>query len=196
MAVQLDNHYKKLNDFLCCTRPGLFRVGYAGRLAYVSNSKVLSFVVILFDRVLNSTSDQLTESLREAMAVPALSVVEHPLCYPLSLARQRQQDITTNGVAASNGFNPKSSSPLVLQKSAEDKMLYTYERQRIIDLCNAYAYTLDSTMMDLKVAEDWANLFTDDCVVKYPFGKHVGKAGLSKFGMIAESRFKRMLVSL
>lgn len=70
-----------------------------------------------------------------------------------------------------------------------------YERQKVIDLCSSYAYTLDSTMMNLDIAHDWANLFTEDCVVTYPFGTHIGKEGLAKFGMMAESRFTRMLVS-
>ncbi len=133
------------------------------------------------------------------MTVPALSAVKHPLCYPRSLERQRAYfgpQIGVNGSSETNGTGEATTktSPLAAPKSVEDKILYTYERQRIVDLCNAYAYTLDSTMMDLKVAEDWANLFTDDCVVTYPFGAHRGRDGLAKFGMIAESRFKRMLV--
>lgn len=87
------------------------------------------------------------------------------------------------------------SSPWTVQRSDHDKLLYMYERQKIVDLCCSYAYTLDSTMMDLEVAHDWADLFTDDCVVTYPFGTHIGKKGLAEFGMTAESRFTRMLVS-
>ena len=95
--------------------------------------------------------------------------------------------MTTNGISG-------SSSPLVNPSTAQDKILYMYERQLILDVCNMYAYTLDSTMVDLKVAEDWANLFTEDCQATYPFGTHYGREGLAKFGMTAESRFKRMLV--
>lgn len=98
-----------------------------------------------------------------------------------------------NKLAESNGI--QQASPLVVQKSIQDKVLYAHERQRIVDLLLAYSYTLDSTMMDKQVAEDWADLFTDDCVVVYPFGTHIGKAGLAQFALTAETRFKRMLVS-
>ncbi|EXJ71763.1 uncharacterized protein A1O5_05573 [Cladophialophora psammophila CBS 110553] len=130
------------------------------------------------------------------MSIPALSSVDHPLSYPKPLERQRKYfklDQNEKILAKSDRLSEQKYSPLVVQKTPQDKMLYLYERQRIVDLCNTYAYTLDSTMMDLKVAEDWANLFTEDCVVTYPFGTHHGREGLAKFGMIAESRFKRML---
>lgn len=131
----------------------------------------------------------------------AISSIDHPLCYPVFLERQRKNfsgppHMNGSTPLQKNGVSPSGSlSTLVSPRSIEDKALYTYERQRIVDLCNAYAYTLDSTMMDLGIAEDWANLFTDDCVVTYPFGTHHGKASLAKFGMKAESRFKRMVVS-
>ncbi|KIW44607.1 uncharacterized protein PV06_03063 [Exophiala oligosperma] len=135
--------------------------------------------------------------------VPALSICDHPLCYPTFLAKHRQrhglnpacerakpnQD-ERNGVRGDLEAIPSS---LTVQKSEQDKLLYMYERQKVIDLCSSYAYTLDSTMMNLDIAHDWANLFTEDCVVTYPFGTHIGKEGLAKFGMMAESRFTRML---
>lgn len=133
-----------------------------------------------------------------SVSIPALSSVDHPLSYPKPLERQRKYfspDHVNTAPSKPNGVVVGDYSPLVIQRTHQDKTLYIYERQRIVDLCNMYAYTLDSTMMDLKVAEDWANLFTDDCVVTYPFGKHDGREGLAKFGMVAESRFKRMLVS-
>jgi hypothetical protein len=125
-----------------------------------------------------------------SVAIPALSLVDHPLSYPRSLEHQRKN----NSDVGHDDQHDEPYSPLVVQKTVQDKVLYVFERQRIVDLCNTYAYTLDSTMMDLAVADDWANLFTDDCVVTYPFGTHHGRQGLAKFGMIAESRFKRMLV--
>jgi len=131
-----------------------------------------------------------------SISIPALSSVAHPLSYPKPLERQRKYfslDQKEKGLKE-NGPSERECSPLVVQNTPQDKILYLYERQRIADLCNTYAYTLDSTMMDLKVAEDWANLFTEDCVVTYPFGTHCGRKGLAQFGMIAESRFKRMLV--
>jgi hypothetical protein len=134
-----------------------------------------------------------------SISIPALSLVDHPLSYPRSLERQRKHfnlEHVEKRSGKSNGDSEQEYSPLVIQKTPQDKTLYMYERQRIVDLCNTYAYTLDSTMMDLKVAEDWANLFTDDCMVTYPFGTHRGREGLAKFGMSAESRFKRMLVCL
>lgn len=137
--------------------------------------------------------------------VPALSICQHPLCYPTFLAEHRKRfgpkppdkHAMQNGVESDGiqGHNKDVRSPLTVQKSDQDKLLYMYERQKIVDLCCSYAYTLDSTMMDLDVAHDWANLFTDDCVVIYPFGTHTGKEGLADFGMTAESRFTRMLVS-
>jgi hypothetical protein len=132
-----------------------------------------------------------------SVSIPALSLVDHPLSYPNPLEHQRKQFNVGHHETKSSDLESKqvdSPSPLVIQRTPQDKILYIYERQRIVDLCNTYAYTLDSTMMDLAVAEDWANLFTDDCVVTYPFGTHHGREGLAKFGMIAESRFKRMLV--
>lgn len=137
-----------------------------------------------------------------SISIPALSSVDHPLSYPKPLERQRkyfnldQKEKGHDGTIKENRGSEREYSPLVVQNSPQDKILYMYERQHIVDLCNTYAYTLDSTMMDLKVAEDWANLFTEDCVVTYPFGTHHGREGLAKFGMIAESRFKRMLVCL
>lgn len=128
------------------------------------------------------------------MAVPAFNVaLEHPLCYPNQLENQRKLFLPT---PAASKDNFETSSALVVQKSTEDKILFMYERSRIADLLCTYAYTLDSTMMDRKVAQDWANLFTEDCVVSYPFGTHVGRIGLPEFGMYAESRFRRMHVSV
>ncbi len=132
-----------------------------------------------------------------SVSIPALSSVDHPLSYPKPLERQRKVFNAGQVDKTANKFKDEPSQeycPLVVQKTPQDKTLYLYERQRIVDLCNTYAYTLDSTMMDLDVAEDWANLFVEDCVVTYPFGAHHGREGLAQFGMIAESRFKRMLV--
>lgn len=129
------------------------------------------------------------------MAVPAFNVsLEHPLCYPNQLENQRKLFLPQP--TASQDNDGGKSSPLVVQKTSKDKVLFLYERSRIEDLLCMYAYTLDSTMMDRKVAQDWANLFTQDCVVSYPFGTHVGRAGLPEFGMYAESRFRRMHVSV
>jgi hypothetical protein len=137
--------------------------------------------------------------------VLALSLCGHPLSYPNFLAKQRHEfgpnptakHDMSNGLGSNviQHHNGVKSSSLSAPKSDQEKLLYMFERQKIVDLLCAYAYTLDCTMMDLKVAHDWANLFTDDCVLTYPFGTHSGKAGLADFGMAAESRFTRMLVS-
>ncbi|KAJ9613497.1 hypothetical protein H2200_003439 [Cladophialophora chaetospira] len=131
-----------------------------------------------------------------SISIPALSLVDHPLSYPKPLERQRKffnAGHIEKTASKRDGESSEEYCPFVVQKSPQDKTLYLYERQRIVDLCNTYAYTLDSTMMDLSVGEDWANLFVEDCVVTYPFGTHHGREGLAKFGMMAESRFKRML---
>jgi hypothetical protein len=132
-----------------------------------------------------------------SISIPALLSVDHPLSYPNHLVHQRKSFNPGNGEKRPEKLtlvSDRDYSPLVVQKNFQDKVLYMYERQQITDLCNTYAYTLDSTMMDLSIAEDWANLFVEDCVVTYPFGVHHGRKGLAKFGMIAESRFKRMHV--
>lgn len=131
------------------------------------------------------------------MTRPALAPVKHVLAYPNSLKHQKLSvnplaPTATTTKPISNGF---STSPLTKQETLEDKILYLYERQRIIDLLNEYAYTLDTTSLDLANAEVWASLFTEDCNATYPFGNHVGREGLAEYAMIAESRFKRMQVS-
>ena len=123
--------------------------------------------------------------------IPGLSTTSHVLCYPNAIPGHPAK---TNGPSSSLNGSSKERSSLVCPESIEDKVLYMYERQRVVDLCNTYAYWLDSTMVNLKVAREWANLFTDDCVASYPFGVHEGKEGLAEFGMGTEARFKRMLV--
>jgi hypothetical protein len=134
------------------------------------------------------------------MSRPALLPVKHVLAFPNSLEHQKLKvnpsPTIANGSAKVPSNGVASTSPLVEQKTLEDKVAYLYERQRIIDLLNEYAYTLDSTSMDLAVADVWASLFTEDCDATYPFGNHKGREGLPKFAMIAESRFRRMQVCL
>ncbi|KAL7622423.1 hypothetical protein AAE478_007928 [Parahypoxylon ruwenzoriense] len=123
------------------------------------------------------------------MSRPALLPFNHPLAFPNSLSFQRLKVNPLPGDLQKNGT---AKSCLTGPKTAEDKILYMYEHQRIIDLLNEYAYTLDSTSVDVAVAETWASLFTDDGEATYPFGTHKGKEGLAEWAMTGETRFYRM----
>jgi hypothetical protein len=121
---------------------------------------------------------------------PALLPIDHPLCYQRLLVRPGKDDKTSNSEL---GTSPaKNSEPLTL----EEKMHQLYETQQVIDVLNSYAYILDSCMVDSAYSDNWAALFTDDCVVTYPFGTQYGRDGLAEFAMQAELRFYRMAVSL
>ncbi|RMZ92539.1 hypothetical protein DV736_g200, partial [Chaetothyriales sp. CBS 134916] len=77
-------------------------------------------------------------------------------------------------------------------QSLEEKVTYLYERSQVDDLLNAYGYVLDSCMVRHSAADEWVDLFTDDCELTYPFGTHRTKKGLAKWCLAAETRFKRM----
>lgn len=91
-----------------------------------------------------------------------------------------------------NGNIPKRKSPTSLQ----EQVTYLYERQKIMDLLNEYAYQLDFSMVDNTIAETvWEQLFIENCEVTYPFGTYHGRQGLGKWALSAEVRFKIMQVS-
>jgi hypothetical protein len=121
---------------------------------------------------------------------PALLQIDHPLCYQRLFARPGEDDKLSNGKARTSRVT--SPKPLTL----EEKVTQLYETQQVIDVLNSYAYSLDSCMVDSVYSDDWAALFTDDCVVTYPFGTQNGRHGLAEFAMQAELRFYRMAVSL
>ncbi|OAL26154.1 hypothetical protein AYO20_10207 [Fonsecaea nubica] len=121
----------------------------------------------------------------------ALLAVDHPLCYSYS-----EPAVHTNG--SNNGIKnhaAKNMSSLASPQTIEDRVRYLYEHQQITNLLNEYAYVLDACMVDHDAAHKWADLFTDDCDVTYPFGSHKGKDGLAQWAMNAETRFHRMLHS-
>jgi hypothetical protein len=121
---------------------------------------------------------------------PALLPIDHPLCYQHLYARPGKDNKISN---AKYRTSPATNSrPLTL----DEKVNELYETQQVIDVLNSYAYTLDSCMVDSAYSDDWAALFTDDCVVTYPFGTQVGQEGLADFAMQAELRFYRMTVSV
>lgn len=110
--------------------------------------------------------------------------------------------VLANGNAAkskptANAYSPLppvSPTPSKRPLTLEEKINYLYERQRITDLLNEYAYTLDYAMVDHSFAEKrWVPLFTHDCEVTYPFGTHRGREGLGEWCLAAETRFQRMM---
>jgi len=94
-----------------------------------------------------------------------------------------------------NGTNGKTRHHLFsTPHTLEEKVAFLYEHQRITDLLNEYAYTLDQVMVDQSLAEShWAKLFTEDCEVTYPFGTRHGREGLAEWCCSAELRFHRMM---
>lgn len=109
---------------------------------------------------------------------PALLTVNHPLSY-----------------TSFSDSKPADKSSLADPQTLEDRVKYLYEHQQVTNLLNEYGYTLDVCMVEHSTAQKWADLFTDDCDVTYPFGNQKGKDGLDKWALNAETRFHRMLVS-
>ena len=121
-------------------------------------------------------ADILLEYFPEAMVNsieprPALLAVDHPMNHTQTF---------------------KEAKP----KSFEEKVNYLYERRQVEDLLNTYGYILDSCMVKNEAADVWADLFTEDCELTYPFGTHKTKEGLAKWCLQAETRFKRMAVRI
>lgn len=112
----------------------------------------------------------------QEMPRPALLPVDHPLAYSY--------------------VKPADRLHRAQPYSIEDKVHFLFERQNITDLLNNYAYKLDVFMVDSSAADRWAALFTDDCVITYPFGTHVGTKGLADWCLNAELRFHRMMASV
>lgn len=138
-----------------------------------------------------------TEEMGDAAATTArpaaLVPLDHPLCYPSLLPRSNN-----NGTAdAAKHDAQRKTVPLMegIPSTAEEKMTYLYEKDRILDVLHSYAYALDCCMVDSSYSSAWADLFTQDCKVTYPFGTCVGRDDLAKFAMKAELRFYRMVVS-
>lgn len=119
------------------------------------------------------------------MPRPALLPVHHPLAFS-SPTDGHQNNLKT----------PAEHSSLANPQSADDKVHFLYERQRLVSLLDEYAYVLDACMVHHAAAQTWAGLFTDDCIVTFPFGTHHGTKGLAGWCLGAETRFSRMLVSL
>ena len=108
---------------------------------------------------------------RDKEARKALLTVNHPLNHSQSFREAKPQ-------------------------STEEKLTYIYDRAQIGDLLNTYGYNLDTVMVDSKNVRAWVDLFTEDCELTYPFGTHHGKQGLGEWCLQAETRFKRMIVSV
>jgi hypothetical protein len=123
---------------------------------------------------------------------PALLPFDHPLVFPKSLEYHNSKVNPQPGYLKEQ--QASTSSGLANPKTVEDKLLYLYEHQRIVDLLNEYSYILDSTSVDVAVSSTWSSLFTEDGEATYPFGSHKGRAGLAEWGMTAETRFYRMQV--
>ncbi|KAK5311534.1 hypothetical protein LTR93_011687 [Exophiala xenobiotica] len=104
----------------------------------------------------------------------ALLPVDHPLSY----------------IHASKST---TAEPFVVAKTLEQQTTYLYDHRLISDLLNEYTYRIDTCMVDPALVDRWVDLFTDDCKLTYAFGGHVGKKGLGKWAMYAESRFHRMI---
>ncbi|KAK6369410.1 hypothetical protein LTS17_009753 [Exophiala oligosperma] len=116
------------------------------------------------------------------MPRPALLPVHHPLAFS-SPTDGHQNNLKT----------PAEHSSLANPQSAGDKVHFLFERQRLVSLLDEYAYVLDACMVHHAAAQTWAGLFTDDCIVTFPFGTHHGTKGLAGWCLGAETRFSRML---
>lgn len=114
---------------------------------------------------------------------PALLPIDHPLCY----SDKRPEISGTDG--SWTGIN----GPTADMASKIQRLL---DRQDIVNLLNEYAYVLDCVMLHPKYADKWAELFTTDCSVTYPFGTFKGRKSLPSMCLEAETRFQRMIVSL
>lgn len=120
---------------------------------------------------------------------PALLPLDHPLCYSTSKHRQQipEDSSEISKTCQNNGAEDKDLGSL-LQR--------VLDRQDIVNLLNEYAYVLDTVMVNPEATKDWAELFTLDCSVTYPFGHFAGRASLPDMCLEAETRFERMIVSM
>ena len=97
-------------------------------------------------------------------------------------------------LAVRHPLNHTQTFKEVKPNSVEQRITYLYERRQVEDLLNTYGYVLDTCMVKHEAAEDWVDLFTDDCQLTYPFGTHNTKKGLAEWCLQAETRFERMTV--
>ena len=118
----------------------------------------------------------------------ALLAVDHPLCYSRKTA---DCSLSRDGAWIGSSQQDASNIPF----SLEMKLQRVLDRQDIVNLLNEYAYVLDTVMVDPTYANKWADLFTADCSVTYPFGHYRGRDALPAMCLDAETRFQRMIVS-
>lgn len=95
----------------------------------------------------------------------------------------------------SNWIDKTSAQNGTKEEQLASKLQRVIDRQDIVNLLNEYAYILDTVMVDTNAVTKWADLFTLDCSVTFPFGHFSGRASLPEMCIEAETRFERMIVS-